>query len=38
MMIALEGGKTWSLAAIPLLIGCVLLVAGLRENSGRKVR
>lgn len=38
MMIALAGGKAWSIAAIPLLIGCVLLVAGLRENSGRKVR
>ena len=29
MMIALEGGRTWSLAAIPSLIGCVLLGAGL---------
>lgn len=36
MMIALEGGRTWSIAAIPLLIGCVLLGVGLHANPNRE--
>jgi Flp pilus assembly protein TadB len=35
MMIALEGGRTWSIALIPLLIGCVLVGAGLYTNPDR---
>ena len=38
MMIALEGGGTWSLATIPLLVGCVLLGVGLRANPRREVK
>lgn len=38
MMIALEGGKTWSIASIPFLIGCVLLAVGLRVNPDREVK
>ena len=37
MMIALEGGRTWTLAAIPLLIGAVLLGVGLHTNPNREV-
>jgi hypothetical protein len=33
MMIALEGGKTWTLALIPLLIGGVLLGVGLSRTQ-----
>lgn len=33
MLVMLEGGKTWSLATIPLLVGCVLLGVGLNRNS-----
>lgn len=38
MMIALEGGRTWSLAAIPFLVGCVLLGVGLRANPNREAK
>lgn len=38
MMIALEGGRTWSIAAIPLLVGCVLLGLGLHAKPNREVK
>jgi Flp pilus assembly protein TadB len=38
MMIVLEGGGTWSIAAIPLLIGCVLLGVGLHANPNREAQ
>jgi hypothetical protein len=38
IMIALEGGRTWSIAAIPVLIGCVLLGVGLHASAGREAQ
>lgn len=40
MLIVLDtkGGNTWSIAAIPLLVGCVLLGVGLRENPDREIQ
>ena len=38
MMITLQGGKSWSIAVIPLLIGCVLIAVGLRTNPNGQLR
>lgn len=37
MFIALQGGKTWTLAAIPLLIGAVLVGIGLHSDPNKEV-
>ena len=38
MMITLQGGHSWTIAAIPFLVGTVLLAFGLHANPDRDVR
>ena len=38
MLVTREGGSAWSLAAIPVLVGCVLVGVGLRANPNREVK
>lgn len=38
LLVTREGGSAWSLAVIPVLVGCVLVGVGLHANPNREVK